>query len=119
MSLAITHFAIGGSVGLLLAIIVNASRRELWLVAGGGWALLPDLEKVLETSWMIAFHDSPAADLFMFHYQLDQFDPTNSIEIGVIALLLLGAMSVLSAHHARGGERTSTHPMSERSDRRV
>ncbi len=78
MAPAIVHF-VGASLAVLLAVPLalrtGAERRSLWLVGVGGlWGLFPDVHyvsPVFETQ-LRTLHESWVADLFAFHYTLDQ-----------------------------------------------
>ncbi len=83
MSPAIAHFALGAAMTTLpIAFVVPAVRypRTL-LLAGGGWAMLPDFHWVspVFTEQLRAVHrTSPWTDLCWLHRTLDRLDPTDS-----------------------------------------
>ncbi|RQG93821.1 hypothetical protein [Natrarchaeobius chitinivorans] len=79
MAPAIVHFLVGASLVVLLAMPLalrdGHHGRHLWLVAIGGlWGLFPDVHYVTPVleSELTALHDSQWANLFAFHYALDQ-----------------------------------------------
>ena len=80
MAPAIAHFLIGAAC-LLTAAVPVVLRYDLdrehaiWLIPLGGiWGLIPDLHNIapvfVET--LYAFHNTPWADIFGFHYTLDR-----------------------------------------------
>ncbi|SIR54623.1 hypothetical protein [Natronorubrum daqingense] len=80
MAPAIVHFLVGASIFLLVvspfAIRYRVSPVALlWIIAIGGiWGLGPDIHHIapIYEAELRAFHDSPWADLFAFHYTLDR-----------------------------------------------
>ncbi|MDQ2052798.1 hypothetical protein RBH26_20365 [Natronolimnohabitans sp. A-GB9] len=120
MAPAIVHFLIGASLLLLfatpLALRYEVVRRgRLPLVAVGGlWGLAPDgyaVAPVFADRWQ-AVHDSRWADLFAFHYTLDQ-PPISELTIETIflsVLIFLIATTVFTA----AGTRRDVDPESRR-----
>ena len=94
--MAIAHFSFGAAMTtLLVTFLVPAVRypRTL-LLAGGGWAMLPDLHWVspVFTQQLRTVHQtSPWTDLFWFHRTLDRVDPNNSraLAAGFLAFFIL------------------------------
>ncbi|TYT62136.1 hypothetical protein [Natrialba swarupiae] len=99
MAPAIVHFLVGASLAVLLAVPLalrtGAERRSLWLVGVGGlWGLFPDVHyvsPVFETQ-LRTLHESWVADLFAFHYTLDQppfaTNPLESIAGSILVFLV-------------------------------
>ncbi|WP_440769468.1 hypothetical protein [Natronorubrum sp. DTA28] len=113
MAPAIVHFLVGASLLLLLtapvALRIETVRRyQLWLIlAGGLWGLAPDVHYVAPVldRTLESLHDSRWADLFAFHYTLDQPALTGmTLELIVGSILLfLVAITVFTAAGSRNG----------------
>ena len=80
MAPAIAHFLFGAAL-LLTAAVPVVLRYDLdrehaiWLIPlGGVWGLIPDLHNIapIFVETLYAFHNTPWADLFGFHYTLDR-----------------------------------------------
>ena len=80
MAPAIAHFLFGAAL-LLTAVVPVVLRYDLdrehaiWLIPlGGVWGLIPDLHNIapIFVETLYAFHNTPWADLFGFHYTLDR-----------------------------------------------
>jgi hypothetical protein len=83
MSGALAHFAFGVAMTTLLITILvpNIRYPRTFLLAGDGWAMLPDLHWVspVYTQQLRAFHESSLwTDLFWLHRTLDRVDPSDS-----------------------------------------
>lgn len=90
MSLGITHFAVGATLGLVLA--EEPEHESLAMIGFGLLAMVPDLNKIW--SGFDVVHDSAWATLFVGHYTLDQLDPQDSVLVGVVALAVLCCVAV-------------------------
>jgi len=94
MSLAITHFMYGASVGLAVMLWIRPTADpRLPITVGGLWAMVPDIAKFIPgVSWL---HDSPIlASLFGLHYLFDLGDPNDSIWLALFAVGLFTLMSL-------------------------
>jgi hypothetical protein len=96
MSLALAHFAFGATMTtLLVAILLPGVRYPRTVVlAGGGWAMLPDLHWVspVARQHLHRIHQSsPLTDLFWLHRSMDWVDPGDSkaVAAALVAVLLL------------------------------
>jgi hypothetical protein len=104
MSMAIAHFAVGTmATALLLALVApRLLRSPTVLVAGGVWAMVPDVHHVLPTASGLvrSFHMSVWSNVFWFHHYLDRIDPENSRAFAgalVVALVVVLAACELFA----------------------
>jgi len=109
MAFAIVHFTVGFvSILTLLWLIPLTRYRLTGAFLGGIWGLMPDAHKILDGSrgdWFDSVHDSSSADLFFFHYTLDQpFFRAHNIELTFLALSALGIAFLL--YDWRFGRRT-------------
>lgn len=98
MSLAITHFATGAALALLISHWASIEDHDaLVMVLGGIWAMVPDLEKIHADGVLSALHDSVLANVFAFHRALDVGDPGDSITMGIkaVAVLLVAVAIVM------------------------
>ncbi|NHN46530.1 hypothetical protein G9464_02820 [Halostella sp. JP-L12] len=75
MALAVTHFALGITLTLLLVHVVapKTQYRMTLSVSGGLWALLPDLHYVVPGHWGLLWglKHTVFGNLFWFHAALD------------------------------------------------
>jgi hypothetical protein len=99
MSMAISHFAFWAAMTTLLitVLVPNIRYPRTLLLAGGGWAMVPDLHWVspVFTEQLRAIHQtSPWMDLFWFHRTLDRVDPGDST---AVAAVLIGLLIVATA----------------------
>ena len=100
MAFAIVHFTVGFVSILTLLWLVPLTRYRLTgAFLGGIWGLVPDASKIFDESlgeWFVSVHNSSTADLFFFHYTLDQpFFRAHNIELTFFAFLTLGTVFVL------------------------
>ncbi|WP_434522767.1 hypothetical protein [Halorubrum sp. AS12] len=90
MSLAITHFAVGGICTALVALYLLPPTRyaRTLVLLGGGWGMLPDVHWVapLYAAELKALHSSVFTNIFWFHQTLDVVDPTDSYTVAALAL---------------------------------
>lgn len=97
--MAIAHFAVGTmATALLLALAApRLLHSPTVLVAGGVWAMVPDVHHVLPTGSELvrSFHMSVWSNAFWFHHYLDRIDPENSRPFA--GALVLGLLVVLAA----------------------
>lgn len=93
MSQALTHFAVGATVTVLVVtfLVPRAPFPRLLSLVGGAWAMVPDAYRVAPAyrDELRAVHDSPATDVFFFHRWLDAADVTDSNEWAAAALAAL------------------------------
>ena len=127
MAPAIVHFLVGASILLLVAVPFAyryevGQRWALWLVGIGGiWGLFPDVHHItpIYGTELRAFHHSPWADLFAFHYTLDRpavrSRPMESIFGSILLFLIAVTTFVLADSTGRrrratesGGRRRAT-----------
>ena len=105
MSAALAHFAFGAALTTLLItfFVPNIRYPRTWLLAGGGWAMLPDLHWVspLYTQQLRAFHEhSVWTDFFWLHRTLDRVDPTDSNSIAAALLAVFILTTVIAEHRS-------------------
>jgi hypothetical protein len=93
MSLAITHFALGMLVGLLIYQIGGKPSPLLYAYVFGVLALGPDLAKIIPHAAVLE-ENALIATLFVGHHVLDVVDTTDSILLGAILLGLCGVAVV-------------------------
>ncbi|ELZ39223.1 hypothetical protein C463_17428 [Halorubrum californiense DSM 19288] len=90
VSLAITHFAVGGICTALVALYFFPPTRyaRTLVLLGGGWGMLPDVHWVapLYATELKALHASVFTNIFWFHQTLDVVDPTDSYTVAALAL---------------------------------
>lgn len=103
MSLAIAHFAVGAAMTtLLVTYLLPAVRYPRTLpLAGGAWAVLPDLHwvsPVFQQQLRTFHHTSVLTDLFWFHRILDRLDPSDSKMIATVLLAVLILISAVVEH---------------------
>ncbi|ELY95765.1 hypothetical protein C483_00760 [Natrialba hulunbeirensis JCM 10989] len=119
MAPALTHFLAGATLVLLaagpLALRGYLTRRHLWLVVLGGlWGLFPDVHYVTPVlqSELTAMHSSRWADLFAFHYTLDQppFDTRELLSIAASVVTFVTAVAVFTAATAVGDRDSRGRP---------
>jgi hypothetical protein len=96
MSLAIAHFAMGMIWAYAGSVEWSDTDRYhiAWAVLGGGFALIPDINKLYAHPLLDALHNSVIANVFMFHHLLDTVDPTDDIGFAAY-LLLLAVMQIV------------------------
>ena len=112
MAPAIAHFLIGAACLLTAAVPVvlryDIDREHaIWLIPLGGiWGLIPDLHNIapvfVET--LYAFHNTPWADIFGFHYTLDRPAVRAQYEasvFGSITVFLIAIAGFWTAGHIR------------------
>lgn len=115
MSLAITHFAVGGICTALVALYLLPPTRyaRTLVLLGGGWGMLPDVHWVapLYASELKALHSSVFTNIFWFHQTLDVVDPTDSYTVAALALGVFILTVSLGDHWGyRTHERATTTP---------
>lgn len=101
MSMDIAHFAFGAAMtAILITVVVPTVPYPRSLVlAGGGWAMLPDVHHVSPyfAEDLHVFHaSSPWVDVFWFHRTLDRLDAGDSKLIGTAMLALFIVVTVLA-----------------------
>lgn len=118
MSLAIAHFAVGVAATALLVTLLAPRflHSPTVLVAGGLWAIVPDVHHVLPagSSTVRALHVSVWSDLFWFHHYIDRVTPEAEEPF---AAVLIGAFVVLPACELFVRVRASSIPLSLVRDR--
>ncbi|GAB3681462.1 hypothetical protein GCM10028857_05720 [Salinarchaeum chitinilyticum] len=102
MSQAITHFAVGATIAILAVtfLVPNVRYPRTWTIVAGGWAMVPDASKLLETSGTLGFHDSVWADLFWAHRALDRADPTDSTVWASVAVAAFLGATLIAEHRS-------------------
>jgi hypothetical protein len=118
MSLAIAHFAFGATVTTLVLAAVGPTfgYPRTVVLAGGGWALVPDLHWVSPVARrrLHRIHESsPVTDLFWLHRTLDRVDPADSKTVAaalVAALLLATALAEWRGRRSPGTTDSSREP---------
>lgn len=82
--MAAAHFAVGAECTVLVLQFIDPCRRYRWglILAGGLWAVVPDLYWPLPVlrPVLVPIHDSVLANLFWFHGFLDTVDPNDTME---------------------------------------
>lgn len=90
MSLAIAHFAIGGTCTALVAFYLLPPTRyaRTLVLLGGVWGMVPDIHWVIPiyAPELKALHTSVFTNVFWFHQTLDVVDPTDSYMLAALAL---------------------------------
>lgn len=93
MSLALSHFALGAALTILVVtyLIPNVPYPRVLTVVGGGWAMLPDFHWVspVYAVELKGIHGSVLTNVFWFHHALDTNDPTDSKAVAAVFLALL------------------------------
>lgn len=113
MAPAIVHFLVGAAIALLVATpfalrYEPIRRARLWIVAIGGlWGIAPDGYDVAPVfaDRLEAFHDSRWADLFAFHYTLDQ-PPLADATLELTFLSILAFLVAITVFTAAGRQRS-------------
>ena len=107
MSIAIGHFVVGAALTTVAVtlLVPNVSYPRTVVLAGGGWAMVPDFHQVspFAREALLEFHRSAWADLFWFHRTLDTLDPTDS---NTVAAVLLAGFILTTAVAERRSYRT-------------
>ncbi|MEF8915198.1 hypothetical protein [Natronomonas sp.] len=100
MSQGVTHFAVGATFTTLLVtfLVPNVRYPRVWVLAGGGWAMLPDAAKLHANPSLLALHSSRWADIFWLHFTMDRLDSTDSVVFGAVALAALLGMTALTEY---------------------
>lgn len=98
--LAITHFAVGATGGVLLAVLLNVDDRNvpLAMVVSGLWAMVPDIGKPVPGIDPNALHGIEG-NLFWFHAALDAAETAHGSVEGMLALAVLG-LAVVAARRS-------------------
>lgn len=85
MSLALTHFLVGYTLGVVVVYGLWGEFSYLGAFASGVWAVFPDFYKLFPAGtaighvWEHWIHGTHLGDLCWFHYTLDGIDATNSV----------------------------------------
>lgn len=103
--MAIGHFAFGAAITTLLItfLVPNVRYPRTLLLAGGGWAMLPDLHWVspVYSQQLRTVHQTSLwTDLFWFHRTLDQIDPSDSKAIAAVFLAFFILTTVVAEHRS-------------------
>ncbi len=101
MSMAIAHFALGAGLTTLAVafLIPNVRFPRTLVLAGGGWAMVPDFHWVspVAADRLRDIHQtSPLTDLFWFHRTLDTLDPGDSKTVAAGFVLCFLAATALA-----------------------
>lgn len=110
MSLDIAHFAFGAAMTTLVVtyLVPTDWYPRTVVVAGGGWAMLPDAHHVspVFTDQLRRLHySSPWMDVFWFHRTLDRLDAGNS---KVLAAVFLAFFIATTMAAERRDDRTAS-----------
>jgi len=110
MSIAIGHFVVGAALttAAVTLFVPDVSYPRTIVLAGGGWAMIPDFHQVspVAREALFEFHQSsPWADLFWFHRTLDTLDATDS---NAVAAALLSVFILTTVVAERRSYRTPT-----------
>lgn len=107
MSQALTHFAVGATITVLVVtfLVPRAPVPRLLTILGGAWAMVPDAYWVAPVyrDELRSLHGSPVTDLFFLHRTLDVRDVTDSNEwaaAAVAALLVATAIAEYREYRA-------------------
>jgi hypothetical protein len=107
MSLAVTHFAVGATLTILVVtyLVPGVRYPRAVTILGGLWAMVPDAHWVspVAVTELRALHRSPVVDVFWFHHLLDGLDRTDSKAVAAAAL---GCLLVATALAERREYRT-------------
>jgi len=99
MSMALTHFAVGGTLTAVVALYLLPPTKyaRTLVLFGGGWGMIPDIHWVtpVYATELKTLHSSVFANVFWLHETLDVLDPTDSRVVGALALaVFLGVVSL-------------------------
>lgn len=98
MSYALGHFAFGaGMTALMIAYLLpRVELPRIVILFGGGWAMFPDVYKLVDVPAIETMHDSHVADAFWLHYTFDVYlDPDNSWAVtGLLFVFFIASMMV-------------------------
>lgn len=99
MSIAIGHFAFGAAMTTLLVTFLLPTIRypRTVILAGGGWAMLPDFHQVspVAAEQLRGIHQNSVwTDVFWLHRSMDRLDPadSNSVAAAVLAGLIVATL---------------------------
>ena len=122
MAPAITHFLVGATLFLAVAIPFvlryDVDRENaIWLIPlGGVWGLVPDVHHIapVYAEALYTFHNTPWADLFAAHYTLDR--PAvraryNASVFGSITVFLIAVGGFWSAARVRKAGLVARRPL--------
>ena len=99
--MALAHFALGAALTTLLVtfLVPGVWYPRSVILAGGAWAMIPDLHWIspIATDRLREFHNAAVwTDLFWFHRSLDRADPTDSKATAALFLVLLFAATAIA-----------------------
>lgn len=102
VSQAIAHFAVGATAtALLITLFVpNVRYPRTWIFVGGGWGMVPDVEKLVDHPTVQDFHYSIWADVFWAHGTLDRIDSGDSTIVASAAVAVLLAVTLVAEHRS-------------------
>ncbi|MDS0475707.1 hypothetical protein [Natrinema sp. 1APR25-10V2] len=107
MSIALTHFAVGATgATLLLTYLPVRTRYDVpIIIASGGWALMPDLWRVLPLYQgpVHTLSNSALSNVFWLHSLLDRADPRDSSRLAAVAVAVYLLVALLYAERCRDG----------------
>ncbi|MGB9963321.1 hypothetical protein ACOZ32_14215 (plasmid) [Halobacterium sp. MBLA0001] len=102
MSMALTHFAVGGTLTAVVALYLLPPTKyaRTLVLFGGGWGMIPDIHWVtpVYAAELKALHSSVFANVFWLHETLDVLDPMDSRVVGALALAVFLVTVSLSDH---------------------
>ncbi|SFR67864.1 hypothetical protein [Halogeometricum limi] len=100
MSLAITHFAFGAAVTMLVVTFLAPRLRfpRTVSVLGGIWAMVPDAHHVSPayTEFFRSIQESVYANVFWAHGYLDTLDPADTNEAALVAIAFFLVATVVA-----------------------
>ncbi len=122
MAPAIVHFLIGAALLLTAAVPIvlryDVNREHaIWLIPLGGiWGLIPDVHNIapMFVESLYAFHNTPWADVFAFHYTLDRTAIRAQYEasvFGSITIFLIAISGFWTAGQARRTTLVARRPL--------
>ena len=101
MSIALTHFLVGATIFIWLTTFGRECDDHdglVWALMGGIWAMIPDLAKFWPEFQPV--HDQfIISSTFGLHGLLDVADPTDSLYVALLAIIVFGATVVLTNVH--------------------
>lgn len=105
MSLAIAHFSVGAAMTTLLITVFfpEIPYPRTVIVFGGGWALIPDIQKISPVGQdrLYTFHESHWADVFWFHRTVDVIDSGDTELFAAGALAVFIVITMISERYMR------------------
>ena len=117
MSMAIAHFAFGaGMTALVIAFLLpRVEFPRMLILFGGGWAMLPDVNKLYDSATLDAIHSHQIVDIFWLHWTFDtHIDPNDSWTIAAILFAFFIASMVIYEYRVTLDRGPVAHVVPER-----